>query len=160
MEDYQLLILARALHVFGVVIWIGGVAFVTLVLIPALRLQPDEMQRMALFEQLEGRFAAIAKFTTLVTGISGFYLIETLNLWQRYASAEFWWMHAMTLIWLIFSLILFVFEPLFLHRWYHQQAQINSDRTFAVMQKLHWTLLTVSLITVLAAVAGSHGWVF
>lgn len=160
MEDYQLLILARALHVFGVVIWIGGVAFVTLVLIPALRLQPDEMQRMTLFEQLEGRFAAIAKFATLVTGISGFYLIETLNLWQRYASAEFWWMHAMTLIWLIFSLILFVFEPLFLHRWYHQQAQINSDRTFAVMQKLHWILLTLSLITVLAAVAGSHGWVF
>jgi putative copper export protein len=30
-------IIARALHVLGVVIWIGGVAMVTMVVLPALR---------------------------------------------------------------------------------------------------------------------------
>ena len=35
--DYQYLVFARALHIIAVVFWIGGVAFVTTVLIPAIR---------------------------------------------------------------------------------------------------------------------------
>ena len=37
MDDFVYFGLARALHVMGVVLWIGGVAFVTTVLIPSLR---------------------------------------------------------------------------------------------------------------------------
>lgn len=48
---------SRVLHVLGVVIWIGGVAFVTLVLLPALRGIGDTQQRHRLFERAEGRFA-------------------------------------------------------------------------------------------------------
>ncbi len=33
MENFSYLVLARALHVVGVVLWIGGVAFVTTVLL-------------------------------------------------------------------------------------------------------------------------------
>lgn len=32
--EYNLLVIAKALHVVAVVLWIGGVAFVTSVLIP------------------------------------------------------------------------------------------------------------------------------
>ena len=38
----------------GVVLWIGGVAFVTTTLIPSLRKMSDSDKRSALFEQLEG----------------------------------------------------------------------------------------------------------
>jgi len=160
METYQAMILARVVHILGVVIWIGGVAFVTLVLIPALRRHPDKTLRMTLFEQLEGRFAFIAKITTLMAGLSGFYLVEMLDAWSRYTSLQFWWMHLMTLVWMIFSLVLFVFEPLFLHRWYHQHAKQDCDGTFRVMQRLHVILLTLSLIAVAGAMAGAHGFVF
>jgi uncharacterized membrane protein len=34
MRDADLFVLARALHVLGVALWIGGVAFVTTVLLP------------------------------------------------------------------------------------------------------------------------------
>ncbi len=37
MQDFQYFVLARTFHVLGVVLWIGGVAFVTTVLIPALK---------------------------------------------------------------------------------------------------------------------------
>jgi uncharacterized membrane protein len=66
-----ILYLARVLHVIGVVIWIGGVAFVTTVLIPALRKMTDTHNRLELFEQLEGKFGFQAKIATLITGVSG-----------------------------------------------------------------------------------------
>ncbi|MCW8884854.1 MAG: hypothetical protein OQK12_06300 [Motiliproteus sp.] len=158
MDSYDAMIVARVLHVLGVVMWIGGVAFVTTVLIPALRKLPSQQQRMELFETLEGRFGKQAKIATLVTGLSGFFMLESMNAWQRYQQPEFWWIHAMTFIWVIFTLVLFVLEPLFLHRWFHRQAQKNSERSFKVLHRMHYLLLTLSLLTVLGAVSGVRGW--
>lgn len=64
----------------------------------------------------------------------------------------------MLLIWLAFALMLFVIEPLFLHR--RMANPPDPARDFARMERLHWLLLAVSLITMLGAVAGSHGWSF
>jgi peptidoglycan biosynthesis protein MviN/MurJ (putative lipid II flippase) len=66
-------------------------------------------------------------------------------------------MHAMVGIWLLFSLMLFVAEPLFLHHWFLVRAQPAPESTFQLAQGLHWFLLCVSLVTILGAVAGSHG---
>lgn len=118
MSDF---ILARMLHVAGVVLWIGGVAFVTTVLIPALRNLPEAEQRLEWFERLENRFATQARIVTLLTGLSGFYMLHTLDAWDRYLSAEYWWVHAMTIVWLIFTLVLFVLEPLVLHRLFQKK---------------------------------------
>jgi len=149
--------LARALHVFGVVLWIGGVGFVTTVLLPAVRRSVEPEQRVAFFERIEGRFAWQARGTTLLVGLSGFYLIERFDLWDRFSQIGFWWMHAMVFVWAVFSVMLFVAEPLFLHRWFHARAERDPDGTFRLIQRLHWALLSISLITVLGAVAGSHG---
>ena len=51
-------ILARVLHVLGVVLWIGGLAMVTTVLLPASRRLAAPEQRVEFFERVEGRFAA------------------------------------------------------------------------------------------------------
>ena len=55
------LALARVIHVVGIVLWIGGVAFVTTILIPALRRLPSGEERLRLFEALEGRFSVQAR---------------------------------------------------------------------------------------------------
>jgi uncharacterized membrane protein len=157
MEDFVYFGLARAIHVIGVVLWIGGVAFVTTTLIPALRKLDDKEQRLALFERLEGRFAFQARTVTLITGLSGFYMMAYMNAWDRYQQLQFWWVHLMTVIWVIFTLILFVLEPLVLHRRFKALAAEDSDKAFRLLQRMHWFLLTVSLITVLGTVAGVHG---
>jgi len=146
-------IIARALHVVAVVLWIGGVAFVTTVLIPAIRKTQTSENRLALFEILEGKFGLQAKITTVITGLSGFYMLYALNLW----SSMNWWIHLMILIWVIFMLVLFVLEPLVLHKWFHQQAMKDNDRAFRYLQLMHTILLTVSLVAVFAGVAGVHG---
>jgi len=150
--------LARAFHVLGVVLWIGGVAMVTTVLLPAVRRLKAPAERIEFFETVERGFARQARVTTLVTGLSGLYLADRWNLWQRFAHVEFWWMHAMVLVWALFTLMLFVLEPLFLHRRLVERARRDPDATFALVARLHWILLAVSLLTVAGAVAGSHGY--
>ncbi len=151
---------ARALHVLGVVLWIGGVGFVTTVLLPAVRRMKTPEERVAFFEAIEGRFAWQARGTTLLVGVTGFYITAVWDLWDRFHDIAFWWMPVMVFVWLVFSIMLFVAEPLFLHRWFREQAKRNPEGTFRLIQRLHWVLLTISLVAVLGAVAGSHGATF
>ena len=149
--------LARIVHVVGVVLWIGGVAMVTTVLLPATRRLKSPKERLEFFERIEAGFARQARLTTLLTGLSGLYLVYVLDAWERFRHLSYWWMHAMVLVWLLFTLMLFVFEPLWLHRWFETSARHRPERTLALIQRLHWGLLAASLATVAGAVAGSHG---
>lgn len=54
--------------------------------------------------------------------------------------------------------MLFVIEPLFLHR--RMAASPDPARDFTRMERVHWVLLAASLATSFGAVAGSHGWSF
>lgn len=152
------LALARVLHVLGVIIWIGGVAMVTSVALPAIRRGALGSDRLAAFEAFESRFAWQARTAVLVVGLSGFYMIERYAMWWRFADPRFWWMHAMVLVWLVFFIILFIAEPLILHRAFPARARRNPDRAFAMLQRAHVVLLVLAIITTFGAVAGSHGW--
>ncbi len=154
MEDVSI---ARALHLLGVVLWIGGVGFVTTVLLPAVQRMKTPAERVAFFEAIEGRFAWQARITTLLVGLSGLYLVIAWDLWDRFLSPEYFWMHAMVLVWAVFSIMLFVAEPLFLHRWFQTRAASRPEETFRLIRILHRVLLSISLFTVLAATIGSHG---
>ena len=154
MNEYAL---ARALHVLGVVFWIGGVAMVTTVLLPAVRSFKSPEERVAFFEQVEGRFARQARWTTALVGITGFWLTWRFDLWWRFADAAYWWMHAMVAVWVIFTLMLFIIEPFFLRNHAAQHAVHDPVGMFRRVQRLHWFLLGISLITILGAVAGAHG---
>ena len=142
----------------AIVMWIGGVAFVTTVLLPTIERCSDPDEKLALFEQLESSFARQARWTTLLAGASGFWLVHSLDAWNRFADVHYWWMHSMVLVWIGFTLMLFVLEPLWLHGWFHARAVRDPAGTFALVAKLHRLLLTISVLTVLGAAAGSHGW--
>lgn len=150
------LILARMLHVLAVVIWIGGVAMVTVVLLPAVRRGELGTDRFAAFKAIERRFVWVARGAVLLVGVTGFDLVARLGVWSRFESARFWWMHAMVVLWTVFALALFVIEPLGLHR--HHGT--DPDATLRNLQRVHIALLAFALLTLLGAVAGSHGWKF
>ena len=151
------LAIARALHVLGVVLWIGGVAMVTTVLLSAVQRHVKPEKQVEFFERIESGFAAQARWTTALVGVTGFWLTWRFGLWSRFAEAHFWWMHAMVAVWLLFTAMLFVLEPLFLHRRLLERSRRDPSGTFALIRRFHWLLLALSLITVFGAVAGSHG---
>jgi uncharacterized membrane protein len=152
--------IARALHVLAVVIWIGGVAMVTMVLLPAIRRGELGTDRLQTFEAIERRFAWPARISILAVGLTGFYMIQRLDMWGRFTTVEFWWMHAMVGLWLFFAILLFVAEPLIIHRQFHARAEANPAAAFALLHRAHWLLLALGLITIFGAVAGSHGMSF
>lgn len=154
------LILARALHVIGVVFWIGGVAMVTTVLLPTVKAFKSPAERVDFFEAVEARFASQARWSTLLVGATGFYMVYRFAMWERFLTLHWWWMHAMVTVWLFFSLMLWVLEPLWLHKVIHERAARDPEGTFRRVTRLHVFLLTLSLITIAGAVAGAHGWLF
>ena len=151
-------VLARVIHVLCVILWIGGLAMVTTILLPVTMSVPSEEKRTEFFKRFKKRFAAQARYTTLFTGLSGFYMVHILDAWSRFTEFRYWWMHSMVIIWLLFMFMLYIMEPRILHSKIKKQTQQNSNTVFLAMQKTHWILLLLSLITVIGATAGSHGW--
>ena len=149
--------IALAIHVLAIVLWIGGVAMVTTVLLPAVRRFKSAKERIAFFATIERRFAWQARGTTLLAGASGFYMVHRLKLWSAFLTIGHWWLGAMVALWLLFTAMLFIAEPLFLDRWFEVRARRAPESTFALLQRFHWVLLMLSLATIVGAVAGSHG---
>ena len=112
--------------------------------------------QIEMFEAIETRFSWQAKIVILIAGGSGFYMLDYIDAWSRYSEPRFWWIHAMTIVWALFMFVLFVAEPLFLHRLFRKHAETNPAKTFVFVQGFHMMMLTLSLVTIAGAVAGSH----
>jgi uncharacterized membrane protein len=151
------LTIARAIHILSIVIWMGGVAFVTIVLIPTIRRSSFKGDESDLFNIIENRFAYIAKALVLIAGLSGFYMIDQLDAWNHFWEIRYFWMHAMVLIWLMFVLALFLIEPFFIKN--HSRI-VKDGRNLDALRKtqiVHSIILTLSLITIFISVLGAHG---
>ena len=152
MDDYTL---ARTIHILAIVAWIGGVAFVTTVLMPAIRRLNPPNERLSTFHRFEAGFAWQARLWVGLAGLTGLWMIHRGDLWYRFGDLHYWWMHAMVAVWMIFAAMLYLIEPLFLHRRMEQTA--SPEHAFARMERLHRILLLASFITVAGAMAGAHG---
>src|SRR5512146_108219 len=104
------LALAIAIHVLAVIWWIGGLAFVTTVVLPTLRAGKVSDPGSS-FRIIEERFAPQARVAVLLVGLSGLFMLARLDLWAWFIEARYWWLDAMALFWLLFAIVLFVIEP-------------------------------------------------
>lgn len=149
--------IARAMHVLAVLHWIGGVAFVTTVVLPAVSALSDPSRRLELFEAIEQRFSAQVKISVPVAGLTGAYMADRLDSWGRFLAPDSWWLATMAVVWIAFMVILFVIEPLVLRNWFRQAATARPASTFRAFQRAHWGLLAISMVTAAAGVLGAHG---
>ncbi|MGH7052209.1 MAG: hypothetical protein ACREFK_02740 [Stellaceae bacterium] len=148
---------ALAVHVLAIVVWIGGVSMVTTVILPALGTRESAEERLAAFAAFEHRFAWQARAATLLAAASGFFMVDRLGLWAEFSSLRYWWLDAMVLVWLVFTLLLFVAEPLFVERWLERRRARAPESTLRLVRRFHGIMLIASLITIAGAVLGSHG---
>src|ERR1700693_83738 len=129
--------LARALHVLAPVHWIGGGTMVTTIVLPRARALPDARAALAAFEMFEGRFAAQVRFSILLAGLSGFYMLDKLQAWTRLLDPASWWLALMVAVWTVFALMVFVLEPLVVHRLVSDYALRDKGRAFGGAIWLH-----------------------
>ncbi len=152
MDDFAL---ARVLHILAIVMWVGGVAFVTTVATPAIRTMHPPSERLRAFHQFESRFVWQARFWVLLAGASGLWMTWRAELWARFEDPRFWWMHAMFGVWAAFMIVLFVIEPLVLHR--RLLASPVPEKDFDRLEIMHRALLALLAITLLGAGLGARG---
>lgn len=145
-----------ALHILSVVFWIGGMGFVTVIVLPALtRLPPG--RRFPAFQELERRFARVAQILVILTGASGGALIARLHLQPLLDRTAGLWLDGMIAFWSFFVLLLFVLEPLVLHRRLAAQAQRDEPRVLTRLGRAHVILLILAVVVIAAAVLGAEG---
>jgi len=60
----------------------------------------------------------------MLAGLTGLYMLARLDLWDRFRYA----------VWLLFTVVLFVAEPLFLHRWLLARAKAKPQATFRLLE--------------------------
>ena len=149
--------LARAIHVMALVHWIGGVAIVTTIVLPAARRMPNALEAIAAFEQFERRFAAQVRVSIALVGASGLYMLDVFDAWDRFEHLSFWWMHLMVAVWALFAIMVYVVEPLLVHRRFHQLALRDKNRAFTIAIRLHAVALGISTVAIAAGVIGAHG---
>ncbi|MBN9063782.1 MAG: hypothetical protein BGP06_14695 [Rhizobiales bacterium 65-9] len=152
-------VVARALHVLAVIHWIGGLTFVTLIVLPLAASRASGQEAISLFESVERRFAAQVRFSIPLAGASGFWMTYRLDLWPRFLDPDYWWMAAMLGLWLIFMLALFVIEPL-AQASFEEKARREPKAVLRRMSRLHQILLALATLTAFGAVAGAHGFFF
>ncbi len=139
-----------ATHVLGVVWWVGGVAMVTATLLPIFNgLPPPE--RLQRIRQLEHRFAHQARAAVMLVGITGFWMLGLSGGLARLQFAHGWWIDLMLLVWVLFSAMLFVAEPLRLPA---RLGLIHKPRAFLA---LHAVLLVLALAAIAGGVTGARG---
>src|SRR6516164_7297939 len=104
-------VVAGLVYVRALAGWVGGVWFVTAVVLPAVREEPSP-EWLVVLNSVARRFAPQARVVVLLVLLSGLYMLYRYGLWDRFVDARYWWMHLMVAVWLLFAVLLFVLEPL------------------------------------------------
>jgi uncharacterized membrane protein len=156
MEMDTILKISAALHVMGVVIWIGGVAFVTIILFPMIQGMEDPFEKALLFQRVEHRFAKVARLMILVVGITGLYNLHQKGLYLLLPSRAGLWLDLMIGVFVAYALLIFGLEKALFKRIFKDIKRMDADQVFFRMSAFHWVVLVLSLLAVGAGVIGTY----
>jgi uncharacterized membrane protein len=152
----MLIPLLIAIHVLGVIIWIGGVAFVTMIVFPMIMRTEGSLEQVLFFQGIEHRFAKIAKLCVLVVGLTGVLLLYLMGMWSllftRYGIAP----TLMLLVWTFYVLVL-LFEAKLFKVIFRGEVQQDMAKIFFRLSVFHWVVLGLSLLAVVVGVLAGHG---
>ncbi len=146
----MLYLIALIVHVICVVIWIGGVAFVTIIMFPMIQRAGNSLEQVLMFQGVEHRFSRIAKVLVILTGLSGLYL-----LYEKGLSFGVW---IMIILWTLYASLLFFLEKIIFKKLFAKPSgeQLNTRQVFFTLQVFHWIILVLSFLAVAAGIYAGH----
>ena len=147
----MLYITSLIIHVFSIVVWIGGVAFVTMIVFPMIQRTESSLEQVMMFQGVEHKFAKIAKAMVILAGLSGFYL-----LYEKGFSAGAW---IMIVVWTLYASLLFGLEKIIFKKVFTKPSgeELDTKRIFFVLQAFHWVILALSFTAIAAGIWIGHG---
>ncbi len=157
----MLFYLMHIVHLLTVILWIGGLAFVTMIVLPMAIKTPDALQKVLLFQRVEHRFAKIARTYNLVTGASGIIMMVLMG-WHRLLFTRAGIpLTIMTLVWVFWFVMLFGLEPFIIRKMLDRMAkggaQMDIDSVFIRLNRMHYFMVGISLAAAVAGALTAHG---
>lgn len=144
-----------ALHVLFILLWIGGVAFVTMIIFPLLARMENSLEQVLTFQRIENRFAKLARLYVFFTGLTGFAILFLTGKHQILLTSRAYHIWLMLFVWVMYSLIL-LFERRFLSLFFKDPQKFDVDKVIKRLAKFHWFILFLSLLAVFFGVYGTH----
>ena len=149
------------IHLLTVVIWVGGLAFITILILPMIIKMPDALQKALLFQRIEHRFAPLARYYVAIVGVSGFIMFFQMELMDILFTRSGYFLLFMMVIWVFWVIMLFGLEPIIIKKMLDNMAKkgeaMEIETVFARMNRLHWVLLALSLAASASGAIFAHG---
>lgn len=160
----MLFISMHIIHLLTVILWIGGLVFVTGIVLPMVIKTPDALQKVLTFQRVEHRFAPLAKWYNIITGISGFVMVWQMGWHKLYFTREGLALTFMTGVWVFWFVMLVGLEPIVIRKMLEKMAResdkMDIDGIFNKVKKLHWFMVAISLAAAAAGAIVAHGGAF
>ncbi|MBI4699207.1 MAG: hypothetical protein HY758_09985 [Nitrospirae bacterium] len=146
----MLYVIALTVHVLSIIIWIGGVSFVTMITFPMIQRAGSSLEQVMMFQGTEHRFAKIAKAMVILAGLSGFYLINVKGM-----SFGAW---IMIIVWAFYASLLFGLEKILFKKIFAKPTgeELDTNKIFFILQVFHWVILALSYSAVAAGLFAAH----
>lgn len=146
----MLYVIALIIHVLSIVIWIGGVAFVTMITFPMILRVDKSLEQVMMFQGVEHRFSKIAKVMVILAGLSGVYLIDVKGM-----SFGVW---IMIFVWVFYASLLFGLEKIIFKKLFTSPSgeQVDTKKVFNLLQGFHWFVLALSFLAIAAGIWTGH----
>jgi uncharacterized membrane protein len=152
----MLLTILLIIHVICVIVWIGGVAFVTTVIFPMMYRTEGSLEKALLFQGVEHRFAGIVKWLIGIVGITGFWLLFAKYGLAILAQPKAAGLVIMIFAWALYTTILLLERKIF-GRIFADPEKIDMNKALKLINVMHWFLLTISFSAVAGGVWFGHG---
>ena len=144
------------IHVIGVIVWIGGVAFVTLVIFPMMYRTEGSLEKALLFQGVEHRFSGIVRWLIVVVGGTGFYLLSAKYGFSILFTQRGLGILIMLVAWTFYTAVILSEKKIF-GKIFADPGKIDMDKALTMINAMHWVLLTVSFSAVAAGIWFAHG---
>jgi uncharacterized membrane protein len=143
------------IHVICVIVWIGGVAFVTMVIFPMMYRTEGSLEKALLFQGVEHRFSGMVKWLIALVGVTGFWLLSAKYGVAILLERRGIGILIMLFAWALYTTVLLSERRIF-GRIFADPEKIDMNKALRMINVMHWFLLIISFSAVAGGVWFGH----
>jgi uncharacterized membrane protein len=143
------------IHVICVIIWIGGVAFVTMVIFPMVYRTEGSLEKALLFQGVEHRFAGMVKWLIALVGATGVWMLSAKYGFTILLQPRGFGILIMLFAWTLYTAVL-LFERTIFGKLFADPEKIDMHKALRMINAMHWLLLVISFSAVAGGVWFGH----
>lgn len=154
--DRMFLTILLIIHIICVIVWIGGVTFVTTVIFPMMYKTEGSLEKALMFQRVEHRFSGMVKWLIAIVGITGFWMLSAKYGFGILSQTRGIGIAIMIFAWALYTTVL-MFERKIFGRIFADPEKMDMDQALRLINIMHWFLVIISYLAVAGGVWVEQG---